>query len=50
MDKETFENWRKIKTALESADKTDTYFYKRACAIVKGLPDPLDIIIDKPKE
>jgi hypothetical protein len=34
-------NWEKVKVALEEADKTDCYFYKRAVAICKGEPDPL---------
>jgi hypothetical protein len=42
MDQHTVENWRKIKDALEKAGKTDCMFYKRACAILKGMPDPLD--------
>ena len=41
MDKREIENWKKVKEALEEADKTDAYFYKRACAIVDGKPDPL---------
>ena len=41
MDKREIENWQKIKEALEKAGKTDAYFYKRACAIVEGDPDPL---------
>jgi len=31
---EQIENWRKVKAALEAAGKTDTYFYKRAVAIL----------------
>ena len=42
MDKETIENWQKVKEALEEAGKTDSQFYKRAVAIVSGKPDPLD--------
>lgn len=41
MDTHTMENWRKIKDALEKAGKTDCMFYVRACAILKGSPDPL---------
>ena len=41
MDKQEKENWKKVKDALEKADKTDCYFYKRAVAIVDGKPDPL---------
>lgn len=41
MKKEELENWRKIKEALEEADKTDSHYYKRAVAILKGEDDPL---------
>ena len=41
MDKNELDNWKKVKEALEEADKTDCYFYKRAVAIVEGKPDPL---------
>jgi|TARA_R100000322_G_scaffold49479_1_gene31161 hypothetical protein len=43
MDKETKENWQRIKEALEEADKTDSFYYHRACAIVEGKPDPLEL-------
>ena len=42
MDKETIDNWQRVKEGLESAGKTDCHFYTRACAIVAGNPDPLD--------
>ncbi len=42
MDKTELENWKKVKDALEKADKTDSMFYTRAVAIVKGQDDPLD--------
>ena len=35
------ENWEKVKEALEKAGKTDSFFYKRACLIIDGKPDPL---------
>lgn len=41
MDRRTLENWQKIKQALEAAGKTDTFFYKRAVAILAGQKDPL---------
>lgn len=41
MGKEELENWKKVKDALEEAGKTDSFFYKRAVAILKGEPDPL---------
>ena len=31
---EQLKNWRKIKEALEAAGKTDSYYYKRAVAIL----------------
>ena len=42
MDKTEFENWVKVKEALEQAAKTDSFFYKRALAILAGKNDPLD--------
>ena len=41
MSTEERDNWKKIKVALEEADKTDCYFYKRAAAIVEGGDDPI---------
>ena len=41
MDKQTKENWEKVKEELERADQTDSDFYKRAVALSLGLPDPL---------
>ena len=43
MDKETLNNWRKIKEALEEANKTESFFYTRAVSILKGLGDPLEM-------
>jgi len=42
MNKDERENWQKVKEALEEAGKTDNFYYKRACAIVRGEPDPMD--------
>lgn len=42
MDKTEIDNWRKVKEALEEAGKTDSFFYKRAAAILAGENDPLD--------
>lgn len=42
MDANTKENWAKVKAALETANKTDTYFYKRAVIICEGGRDPLE--------
>ena len=41
MDKQELENWQRVKEALEAADKTDSFYYKRAVAILEGKPDPL---------
>jgi hypothetical protein len=41
MDKQTLENWKRVKQALENAGKTDSMFYRRAVAILAGRPDPL---------
>jgi hypothetical protein len=40
MDQRTRDNWLKVKVALEAAGKTDSYFYKRAAAIIKTGVDP----------
>jgi len=41
MDKQTYENWLRVKKALEAAGKTDTFYYQRALAILAGKKDPL---------
>ena len=41
MDKHTLENWKKIKEVMEREGGTDTFFYKRAVAILAGRKDPL---------
>ena len=41
MDKRTYENWLRVKQALERAGKTDCWYYKRAMAISAGKPDPM---------
>ena len=41
MDRRTLENWEKVKEALEKAGKTDSWYYRRAVAILSGKPDPL---------
>ena len=43
MHPDTYANWVKIKEVFEEQGTTDNFFYTRACAIVKGLPDPLDV-------
>ena len=40
MDKTTYENWVRIKEALEASGKTDSFFYKRAVYIVQNKRDP----------
>tara|TARA_B100000085_G_C18407369_1_gene457159 strand:+ start:373 stop:510 length:138 start_codon:yes stop_codon:yes gene_type:complete len=42
MSKEELANWQKIKDYFEKLEKTDNYFYKRAVAICKGEPDPIE--------
>ena len=34
-------NWQTIKNVFEESGNTDNFYYKRACAIVEGQPDPL---------
>ena len=36
-------NWKTVMEALEAAGKTDNYYYRRAVAITKGGPDPLEL-------
>jgi hypothetical protein len=48
MDQHTYNNWVKIKETFEQSGNTDNMFYKRACAITSGKPDPLDKILGKP--
>ena len=40
MDRHTYENWVLIKKLMEASGKTDTYYYKRACAIASSKRDP----------
>ena len=42
MDQHERDNWQKVKEALEKADKTDCYYYKRAVAVVEGGDDPIE--------
>ena len=42
MDEHTYNNWVKVKETFESLGNTDNFFYKRACAIVSGQPDPMN--------
>jgi len=42
VDAQTRENWQRIKAALESAGKTDCYFYRRAVVICNGGNDPME--------
>jgi hypothetical protein len=41
MDEHTYNNWVKVKETFEQSGNTDNMFYRRACAIVSGQPDPL---------
>lgn len=40
MDRTTYENWVRVKQALEASGKTDSFFYKRAVYIVQNKRDP----------
>jgi hypothetical protein len=44
MDKTQIDKWRKVKEALEQAGKTDSFFYKRAVAVVTTGRDPGDSV------
>ena len=46
MDDHTYNNWVKIKATFEASGNTDNFFYKRACAIVSGKPDPMDRLMN----
>lgn len=44
-------NWERLKTVFEESGNTDNFYYKRACAIVGGKPDPLATPLNaKPNE
>lgn len=42
MSEEELRNWKKVKEALAAKGLTETYYYKRAVAILKTGVDPLD--------
>jgi len=42
MDDRTRQNWEKVRLALEATGKTDSFFYRRAVAILKTGCDPED--------
>jgi len=42
MHPDDLQNWKIIKDKLEENDATENFYYKRACAIVRGEPDPMD--------
>ena len=46
MDKVELSNWQTIKDKMEESGSTDNQFYRRACIIVAGGEDPLEL----PKE
>jgi len=48
MHPDDFSNWVKIKNALEASGNTENFYYTRACEIVKGRPDPIDIKMGQP--
>ena len=41
MHPDEFQNWKIIKEKLEKNSATENFYYKRACAIVEGKPDPM---------
>ena len=43
MTPEQLENWRKIKTHLESVGATENDYYIRAKAITEGKKDPIQL-------
>lgn len=47
MDKDTYENWVRVKETFEESGNTDNFYYRRACAIVGGGSDPLDNMMSK---
>ncbi len=42
MHPDELQNWKIIKEKFEENGTTDNFYYKRACAIVRGEPDPMD--------
>lgn len=51
MDKDTYQNWVKVKEAFEESGNTDNMFYHRACAIVSSRVDPLaQVLGDKTQD
>ena len=45
MDEHTLQNWEKIKQVMEANGNTSNNFYKRACQIVSGRPDPMKRVL-----
>tara|TARA_Y100000287_G_scaffold104794_1_gene83929 strand:- start:118 stop:273 length:156 start_codon:yes stop_codon:yes gene_type:complete len=43
-------NWTRIKEVFEENGTTDNYFYRRACAIVRGEPDPMSNLPNVPQD
>jgi|TARA_B100000900_G_scaffold344093_1_gene308085 ribosomal protein S19E (S16A) len=46
MHPDDLSNWVKIKETFEKNGTTDNFYYVRACAIVNGEPDPVDLKIN----
>ena len=42
MDKTSYENWVRVKEALESSGSTDNFIIEEVCAIVSGGSDPME--------
>lgn len=47
MDEHTYNNWVKVKKTFEESGNTNNMFYKRACAIVRGEKDPIEVVLNK---
>ena len=45
MDEHTLQNWEKIKALMEANGNTTSNFYKRACQITSGRPDPMKRVL-----
>jgi len=50
MHQDELSNWARIKESFEESGNTDNFYYKRACAIVGGQPDPLAAPLNVPQD
>jgi hypothetical protein len=49
MDESSIKNWIKIKETFEKSGNINNMYYKRACEIIKGHKDPLDMLFNSKK-